>query len=317
MKLTFFEDRHAVHGLAEVRDEEPVLARLAGGLETDPGVAPRGGGQLLHRQLVQQLPAARRLAGLRLVGREAADEVLQFLDLLLGLLVLVLYELLDELAGLVPEVVVADVHLYLAVVYVHDVRADVVEEVAVVADHEHGALVVHEEVLEPDDALEVEVVRGLVEQDDVRLAEERLGQQHLDLEARVHVGHERVVEGGVHAEALEYLARVRLGLPAAELRELLLELRGADAVLVREVGLFVDGVLLLAALVQARVPHYDGVEHSVGVVHALILLKYGHAGLGVHIDVPARGVDLAREYFEEGGLALRRWRRLCRSSCRR
>ena len=78
--------------------------------------------------------------------------------------------------------------------------------------------------------------------DDLPVAQtdHHLGQQHLDLEARVHVGHERVVEGGVHAEALEYLARVRLGLPAAELRELLLQLRGADAVLVREVGLFVE-----------------------------------------------------------------------------
>ena len=228
---------------------------------------------------------------------------MQFFNLLLGLFVLVLYELLYELAGLVPEVVVADVHLYLAVVYVHDVRADVVEEVAVVADHEDGTLVVHEEVLEPDDALEVEVVRGLVEQDDVRLAEERLGEQDLDLEPRVHVCHERVVEGGVHAEALEYLAGVGLGLPAAELCELLLELGGADAVLVREVCLFVDGILLLAALIEPHVAHDDSVEHGVGVVHALVLLEHGHAGLRVHIDVSAGGVYLAGEYLEEGGFA--------------
>ena len=183
------EHRHAVHGLAEVRDEEPVLARLAVGLEAYPGVAAAGGGQLLDRKLVEQLAAARRLAGLRLVRREAADEALQFLYLLLRLLVLVLDELLYELAGLVPEVVVADVHLDLAVVDVHDVRADVVEEVAVVAHDQDRALVVHEEVLEPDHALEVEVVRRLVEQDDVRLAEERLSQQDLDLEAGVHVAH--------------------------------------------------------------------------------------------------------------------------------
>ena len=82
-------------------------------------------------------------------------KVLQLLNLLLGLLVLILYQLLDELAGLVPEVVVADVHLYLAVVDVNDVGADVVEKIAVVADDKDGALVVHQEVLQPDDACKV------------------------------------------------------------------------------------------------------------------------------------------------------------------
>ena len=171
------------------------------------------------------------------------------------------------------------------------------------AHDQDRALVVHEEVLEPDHALEVEVVRRLVEQDDVRLAEERLSQQDLDLEAGVHVAHQRAVELRVHAEALEYAARVALGLPAAQLRELLLELAGADAVLVREVGLLIDGVLLLAALVEAHVAHDDRLEHRVVVVHVLVLLEHGHAGLGVHVDVAAGGVYLAREYLEEGGLA--------------
>ena len=106
---------------------------------------------------------------------------MQLCDLLLRLLVLVLDEPLHELAGLVPKVVVADVHFYLAVVYIDYVGADVVEEIAVVADDEDGSLVVHEKVLKPHDAAEVEVVRRLVEQNDVGIAEQRLRKQHLDL----------------------------------------------------------------------------------------------------------------------------------------
>ena len=49
----------------------------------------------------------------------------------------------------VPEVVVAHVHLDLVVVDVHDVGADGVEEVAVVADHDDRALKVQQEVLQP------------------------------------------------------------------------------------------------------------------------------------------------------------------------
>ena len=98
------------------------------------------------------------------------------------------------------------------------------------AHDEDGALVVHEEVLEPYDAREVEVVRGLVEQDDVRLPEEGLGEQHLDLEPAVELRHGRIVELRADAEAAEYPAGVALGLPAAELGEFLLELARAQAV---------------------------------------------------------------------------------------
>ena len=220
----------------------------------------------------------------RAVGRKSAYKALQLGNLLRGLLVLVLNQLLHQLAGLVPEVVVADVHLYLAVVYVDDVRAHVVQEVPVVAHDEHGALVVHEEVLQPDDALQIQVVGRLVEEDDVRLAEQRLGEQHLDLEPAVEVGHEGVVELCGHAEAVQDAPGVALGLPAAKLGVLLLQLAGADAVLVGEVGLVVDGVLLLAYVVEALVAHYDGVHDRVLVVHALVLLEHAHARLGVDVD---------------------------------
>ena len=51
------EKLHTVNGLADLGDKEPVLARLALGLEADPRIAPPGGGQLLHGDLVEQLAA--------------------------------------------------------------------------------------------------------------------------------------------------------------------------------------------------------------------------------------------------------------------
>ena len=66
------------------------------------------------------------------------------------------------------------------VVDVGDVGADVVEEVAVVGDGDDRAVVVVEEVLQPVDGVEVELVGGLVEQQRLRIAEERLGQQDAD-----------------------------------------------------------------------------------------------------------------------------------------
>jgi hypothetical protein len=65
--------------------------------------------------------------------------------------------------------VVAGVAVYASVFQLQDRARDGVQEVAVVGDDEDGALGVLHEALEPLDGLEVEVVRRLVQQDQVWL----------------------------------------------------------------------------------------------------------------------------------------------------
>ena len=96
---------------------------------------------------------------------------MQLLDLLLVALVLVLDEVLHQLRGLIPEVIVAHIHFDFVVVNVHNVGADGVQEVAVMADHDDGAVKVQQEVLQPVDGVDVQVVGGLVHHQDVRIAE--------------------------------------------------------------------------------------------------------------------------------------------------
>ena len=55
----------------------------------------------------------------------------------------------------------------MAAVHLADPLGHVVEEVAVVRDGEHRALVLVEELLEPQDRLGIEVVGGLVEEQQV------------------------------------------------------------------------------------------------------------------------------------------------------
>ena len=64
-----------------------------------------------------------------------------------------------------------------AAVELEDPAGDVVEEVAVVGDGDHGALVVGEEALEPVDGLGVEVVRRLVEEQQVGRGEEQAAER--------------------------------------------------------------------------------------------------------------------------------------------
>ena len=236
------------------------------------GIPPGGGGHFLYRQLVQQLAAGRGLLAFGLVGGEALDEQLQFLDLFLVFPVLVLHHPLDHLAGLVPELIVAHIHLDMAVVHVHDVGADGVQEVTVMAHHKDQALAIHQEILKPLDGLNVQMVGGLVQQDDVRLAEQRLGQQHLHLFLGGQAGHFAVQNIVGEAKALNEPGHVGFGLPAAHFGKFGLQLAGLHAVLVGEVLFFIEGVLLLHHVIEALVAHHHRIQHGVGVILEVVLL---------------------------------------------
>ena len=133
-------------------------------------------GDRLHAR--QRLDAALRLGRLRGLGLEAGDERLD----VAALVVLLLLELEVEALLLAPRllelVVAAGVERELALGQVQDRADGAVQQVAVVADDQHGVRVVAQVVLEPQRAFEVEVVGGLVEQQQVGLGEQHGGQRH-------------------------------------------------------------------------------------------------------------------------------------------
>ena len=297
------EHLDAVDGLADAIHEEDVLAGLALGLKAHEGVLAAGGGHLLQLDGIEHLFAAGGLTALGLVGAEAADELLQIPDLFLALLVLVADELLHERGGLVPEIVVAGVHLAGFVIDVHDVGAHGVKEVAVMADHNHDGVAVHQEVLQPFGAFHVQAVGGLVQQNDVGMAKQRLRQQHLHLLAAVEAGHLGVVQLGGDADAVEELGGLGFGIPAVHLGKLALQLRRALAVGVAEVGLGVERVLFLHDVVEAAVAHDDGVHHGEGVVLEVVLLQHAHAVLLAHGHAARGGRKLAGDDAQQRGFA--------------
>ena len=171
------------------------------------------------------------------------------------------------------------------------------------ADHDDGTLKVQQEVLQPVDGVDVQVVGGLVQQQDVGITEQGLSQQHLHLQPGVQSLHGGLVELGAHTQTLKDAGGVALGFPAAQLGKLLLQLTGPDAVGLGHLLLLVEGVLLLADVVQALVAHNDGVHDGIGVVGVLVLLEDGHPGLGQDGHLAGGGLQIPGEDFQEGGLA--------------
>ncbi len=167
-------------GLAHVLQLEHRAAALRAGREREvDALALRR--DLDRHDLLEQLDAALDLRGLRCLVAEAVDEHLDARDLLV-LLALRLPQALEHRVALRDVLaVVADVVGQLAQVEVGDARDDRVEEVAIVRDEDDGVRIRAEIFLEPVARLEIEVVRRLVEQQQVRPAEQQLRQRDAHL----------------------------------------------------------------------------------------------------------------------------------------
>jgi hypothetical protein len=154
-------------------------------------------------QPLQHLDAGLGLARFRGFGLEAVDEGLQAGAL--GFLALdgLGVEQLARGALLLEGGVSALVERELAALQMQDLVDRALQEVAVVADHDHGARIMREMILEPQRALEVEIVGGLVEQQQVGRCEQGRGQGDAHAPAAGELGAGTQLVGGGKAEAGE------------------------------------------------------------------------------------------------------------------
>lgn len=185
----------------------------------------------------------------------------------LGLLLLVLLELKLEarLLFLYIERIIAAVELRLAVVDLHDAADDTVEKIPVVRDGQDGALEFLNVVLEPLHAVHIEMVRRLVEQQDVRPFQ----QQPRQIDARLFSAGEAckllpALRGG-DGKAVADLIRLRVGLIAAARREAVHQLVVAAQQLLRGVvgHLRLDGLHLHPDAVELRERRAQHVVHRI------------------------------------------------------
>jgi len=161
-------------------------------------------------------------------------------------------------------VVAADVHDHGFIVDISGVRADGIQEMAIVRDDDQHAFVLVQIFLQPMNRIEVEVVGRLVEQQRGRRTEERLRQEHANFLSALKLAHFAFVKIALDAEAVEQRARVGFGGVAALFTDNTFELAETHAVSVGEflVRLFVECVALLQRLEQLRVDAQRMIERG-------------------------------------------------------
>ena len=147
-------------------------------LKNNGRIHTRRGLNLVDIDLVQHFFARGGLLTFRSIGRKTRDELLQFLALIFRLLVGRLALTQRELRALVPEAVVPGILLDAFEVNVRNVCTNGIEEVTVVAHDDHRISKVDQEVLQPRDGFQVQIIGRLIEDKDVGITKQGLREKY-------------------------------------------------------------------------------------------------------------------------------------------
>jgi hypothetical protein len=162
-----------------------------------------------RRELGQPLDPGLRLRRLAGLGAETIDEGLQVVAF--GFLLGAGGRLQPRLfrTSFLEVVVAAGVEIKLAFVEVHDGIDRIVQELAVVADDQRRVRISLQPRLEPECAFEVEIVGGLVEQQQIGLRKQRRRQRHPHAPAAGEFRHRTGEIGGGEAKPAQDLGGTR------------------------------------------------------------------------------------------------------------
>ena len=193
--------------------------------------------------------------------------------------------------------VVAGVQLRLAVVQVQGVGGDVVEELAVVRDHQQRAGIAPQPLFHPHDGVEIEVVGRFVEQQQVAGRHQRPRHVQAHAPAAGEVGDGLGVGLGREAQTMQQFAGAGAGVVAIELLQPVVGLGDGFPVLGGE------GVRLgLHRRMHGSVAAEHEVERGVGQ-RRRFLRHACDARLAGQVEIALVGLHVAHQHGEQRGFA--------------
>lgn len=169
-------------------------------------------------------------------------------------------------------------------------------------DGDDGARVLREVLLQPVHRLGVEMVGGLVEEEQVRSLDQQLAERHAALLAAGEVG-DRPVAGRA-AQGVHGLLELRVEVPGVGVVQVVLELPHLLHERVRVVGRHQLGDLVEAAELAHELlgAVLDVLQHRLGLVQLRLLHEDADAVAGRQERVTVGGLLEARHDLENGGL---------------
>ncbi len=170
-------------------------------------------------------------------------------------------------------------------------------------NNDHGAVASHQDVFQPANGIDVQMVGGLVQKQDIRIREQRLGQQNTQFPARRNSAHGAVVLFQGNIQAQQQFASAGIGGIAVHLGELHFQVRHGHAVFLAHFSERVDTITLGFYTPELFVAHNDRINHRAVLVGKLVLAQLTQPLILVHHDLAGRRFQVAAKDFHERGLA--------------
>ena len=133
------------------------------------------------------------------------------------------------------------------------------------------------------------------------MPEQRLRQQHAHLLAALQLAHLALVQRVLNVEPLQQHRGIALRGVAVFFADHALKLAQAHAVLIGQLGLFVDPVALFERRPERLVAHNDRIDHAVRVKGILVLAQHAELLRAHHIALLR--VDLTGQHLHKRRLA--------------
>ena len=180
--------------------------------------------------------------------------------------------------------------------------ADLVQEMAVMGDDDHGILEPFEKAFQPGDRTGVQVVGRLVQKQDVGITEESLGQKDPDLLTAAQFLHLFTPDLFRDAETGEQDCRLGLDVVAVQFGKLGLQFAASDAVRLGELRLGIDRVPLPHHLIETLMTDQHGVGGGFLFKGELVLAEHCNTLAGADKNIPFVRVEPAGQDLQESGL---------------
>ena len=178
-------------------------------------------------------------------------------------------------------------------------RTNGVEEVTVVAYHQHRMLKVGEVLFQPSHGLHIQVIGRLVQQQVIRISIESLRQHDTHLFLVVQLTHQQIMLVFLDTQTTQQGGSIAFGIPAVQLGKFLFQFGNLQSILVCEILFGIQHFTLLHDIPQHRVSHHHRVHHRKSIPLKVVLAQNGKTLSRSQHDGARRRVQLPGNRFQE------------------
>ena len=177
---------------------------------------------------------------------------------------------------MIPEIIVTNIKLNLAKVNISNMGTYLIQEMAVMGYNNNSVLKACQEVLQPVNGSQIQMVGRLVQQQNIWIAKESLCQKYTHLQGRIQLRHLLVVVLLTNTQAIQQLGCIRLSIPAVQLSKFSLQLTSTDTIFITEIWLSINSILFVHNVYQMLITHNNSTKNLILIKGKVILLQHRH-----------------------------------------